>query len=78
MKHIGGVEMSKEDRCTVRVNINIVKGLHEYYKEKSRVTGIPMSYLMSMDLLSKAQQDEFVERFPELMDTIKKNEGQAR
>jgi len=74
VKHYGGVKMSTEEKRTVRVNINIVRGLHEYYKEKSRVTGIPMSYLMSMDLLAKAQQDEFVERFPELMETIKKNE----
>lgn len=64
--------MEKDGKQLVRVNINIVKGLHEYYKEKSRITGIPMSYLMAMDLLAKAQQDEFVEKFPELMNTIRK------
>lgn len=56
---------------TIRVNIRIHKNLHEYYRVKSEATGIPMSYLMSMDLLEKAKQDEFITKFPELMEIYK-------
>lgn len=52
---------------TIRVNIRIHKDLHEYYKKKSEGTGIPMSFLMSMDLLEKAKQDQTLERMPDLM-----------
>ena len=57
---------------TIRVNIRIHSKLHEYYKLKSESTGIPMSYLMSMDLLEKANQDQFITQFPEMMELAKK------
>ena len=63
---------------TIRVNIRIHTKLHEYYKLKSESTGIPMSYLMSMDLLAKAEQDQFVTQFPELMELVKRQEVEKR
>lgn len=59
---------------TIRVNIRIHTKLHEYYKLRSESTGIPMSYLMSMDLLEKSKQDEFMTQFPEMMEWAKRME----
>lgn len=70
--------MGRELQDTVRIGIKIHRNLYEYYKKKSRETGIPQGYLMAMDLMEKAKQDDFVLQFPELMKQVERvQKGEA-
>ena len=55
-----------------RVNLLIPVKMHEYYKNKSVETGIPMSYLMATDLYEKVKQDHVIAQMPELLEAARK------
>lgn len=61
----------------IRVNIKLPKAMHDYYKEKSERTGVPMSSLMYLDLEKVQEQDKAINAMGNvetLMELIKKQE----